>query len=108
MLTDQFLSFFGHHAIGIVKFQIGDPTHVLLMIRGVEQMGKNPFFNSVKLKVLGKEASGVGKKHKESMNLRGPLLKDRTLAPTVSWSAISRCCWYSSCRINMPSKPFKL
>ena len=42
MLTDQFLSFFGHHAIGIVKFQIGDPTHVLLMIRGVEQMGKNP------------------------------------------------------------------
>ena len=26
--------------------------------------------------MLGKEASGMGNKHSESMNLRGPLLKD--------------------------------
>ena len=50
----------------------------------MNKWGKKPFFNSVKLKVLGKEASGMGKKHNESMNLIGPLLKDRTLAPTVS------------------------
>ena len=50
----------------------------------LNKWGKKPFFNSVKLKVLGNEASGIGKKHNESMNLRGPLLKDNTLAPTVS------------------------
>ena len=33
----------------------------------------------------------MGKKLNESMNLRGPLLKDRTLAPTVSWSTTCRC-----------------
>ena len=82
--TSQFVFLFGHHALGIVKFQTGDPTHVLLVVGGIEQMRKESFFNSVKLKVLGKEASGMGKKHNESMNLRGPLLKDNTLAPTVS------------------------
>ena len=106
--TGQFLFLFSHHAIGIVKLQIGDSTHVLLVVGGIVQMRKEPLLNSVKLKVLGKDASGMGKKHNESMNLRGPLLKDRTLAPTVSRSATSRCCWYSSWRINMPSKPFKL
>ena len=30
MPIEQFLFLFGHHPVGIVKFQIGDPTHVLL------------------------------------------------------------------------------
>ena len=90
MPTGQFVFLFGHHPIGIVKFQIGDPTHVLLVVGGIEQMRKEPL---LQLDVLGKEASGMGKKHRESMNLKGPLLKDKTLAPTVSWSTTSRCCW---------------
>ena len=40
--TGQSLFLFGHHAIRIVKLQIGDPVHVLLMVRGIEQMGKEP------------------------------------------------------------------
>ena len=40
--TGQFLFLFGHHAIGIVKFQIGDSTHVLLVVGGIEQMQKEP------------------------------------------------------------------
>ena len=40
--TGQFLFLFGHHAIGIVKFQIGDSTHVLFVVRGIEQMRKEP------------------------------------------------------------------
>ena len=42
MPTSQFVFLFYHHAIGIVKFQIGDAAHVLLMIRGVEQVRKEP------------------------------------------------------------------
>ena len=42
MPTGQFVFFFGHHAIGIVKLQIGDATHILLMVGGIEQMGKEP------------------------------------------------------------------
>ena len=38
--TGQFVFLLGHHAIGIVKLQIGDPTHALLMVRGIEQMRK--------------------------------------------------------------------
>jgi len=34
--TKQFLLFLGHHTIGIVKFQIGDPAHLLLMVGGIE------------------------------------------------------------------------
>lgn len=33
----QLLFLYGHHPIGIVKCQIGDPTHVLLVIGGVER-----------------------------------------------------------------------
>ena len=40
--TGQFLFLFGHHTVRIVKLQIGDPAHVLLMVRGIEQMGKEP------------------------------------------------------------------
>ena len=40
--TGQFLFHFGHHAIGIVKLQIGDSANILLMVRGIEQMGKEP------------------------------------------------------------------
>ena len=36
----QFVFLFGHHAIGIIKFQIGNSAHVLLVVRGVEQMRK--------------------------------------------------------------------
>ena len=42
MPTSQLVFLFGHHAIGIVKFQIGDAAYVLLMIRGIEQMRKEP------------------------------------------------------------------
>ena len=38
--TSQFVFLSGHHTLGIVKFQIRDPTHVLLVIGGVEQMRK--------------------------------------------------------------------
>ena len=40
MPTSQFVFLFGHHAIGIVKFQIGDAAHVLLVVGGIEQMRK--------------------------------------------------------------------
>ena len=40
--TGQFVFLFGHHAIGIVKFQIGDAAHILLVVGGIEQMGKEP------------------------------------------------------------------
>ena len=40
----QFLFLFGHHAIGLVKFQIGDLTNVLLVVGGIEQMRKEAFF----------------------------------------------------------------
>ena len=40
----QFVFLFGHHAIGIVKFQIGDAAHVLLMIQGIEQVRKESLF----------------------------------------------------------------
>ena len=42
MPTSQFLFLFGHHAVRIVKLQIGDATQVLLMVRGIEEMGKEP------------------------------------------------------------------
>ena len=42
--TGQFLLLFGHHAIRNVKSQIGDATHVLLVIGGVEQMRKKSLF----------------------------------------------------------------
>ena len=32
MPTGQFLFLFGHHAVGIVKFQIGDSAHILLVV----------------------------------------------------------------------------
>ena len=38
--TSQFLFLFGHHTLGIVKFQIGDAAHVLLVVGGIEQMRK--------------------------------------------------------------------
>ena len=40
--TGQFVFLFGHYAIGIVKFQIGYLTHVLLVVGGIEQMRKEP------------------------------------------------------------------
>ena len=40
--TGHFLFLFGHHAIGIVKFQLGDLTYVLLVVEGIEQMWKEP------------------------------------------------------------------
>ena len=40
MPTNQFVFQFGYHAIGIVKFQIGDAAHVLLVVGGIEQMRK--------------------------------------------------------------------
>ena len=42
--TGQFVFLFGHHTIGIVKFQIGDAAYVLLMIRGIEQVRKESLF----------------------------------------------------------------
>ena len=84
MPTSQFFFFGGHHAIRIVKLQIGGTAHILLMVSGVDNWGRNPFFDSVELKVVEKDASGMGKKHNKSMNLIGPFLKDRTLAPTVN------------------------
>ena len=59
MPTGQFVFLFGYHPVGIVKFQIGDPTYVLLVVGVLNRCGKNPFFNSVELKVLGKEAAWV-------------------------------------------------
>ena len=55
---EQILVFFGHHPVGIVKFQIGDPSQVLLVIGGVKQMRKEALssINSVKLNVDGKDA----------------------------------------------------
>ena len=44
MPTGQFLFLFGHHAIRIVKFQIGDAAHVLLVVRGIEQVRKESLF----------------------------------------------------------------
>ena len=44
MPTSQLVFLLGHHAIGIVNFQIGNAAHVLLMIRGIEQMGKESLF----------------------------------------------------------------
>ena len=44
VLMVQFLFLFGHHAIGMVKFQIGDSTNVLLVVGGIEQMRKEAFF----------------------------------------------------------------
>ena len=38
--TGQFVFRFSHHPIGIVKFKVWDPTHVLLVVGGVEQMRK--------------------------------------------------------------------
>ena len=40
MPTGQFLFLFGHHVVGIVKLQIGDAAHILLVVGGIEQMGK--------------------------------------------------------------------
>ena len=40
--TGRFLFLFGHYAIRIVKFQIGNSTDVLLVVRGIEQMRKEP------------------------------------------------------------------
>ena len=42
--TGQFVFLFGHHAIGIIKFQIGNSAHVLLVVGGVEQMRKEALF----------------------------------------------------------------
>ena len=43
MPTGQFLFLFGHHAVGIIKLQIGDAAHIPLVIGGIEQMGKEAF-----------------------------------------------------------------
>ena len=40
MPTGQFVFLFGHHAVGIIKLQIGDAAHILLVVGGIEQMGK--------------------------------------------------------------------
>ena len=93
MPIEQLLFLFGNHPIGMEKFQIGDPTHVLLVIGGVEQVREEPLLQFSPIERGREAASGMGKKQSESMNLKGPLLKDNTLAPTVSWSTTSRCCW---------------
>ena len=40
--VEQFLFLFGHHPVGIVKFQIGDPTHALLVVGDVEKVPEEP------------------------------------------------------------------
>ena len=42
MPTEQFFFLFGHHSVGIVKFQIGDPTHVLFVVGGVKKVKEEP------------------------------------------------------------------
>ena len=39
---EQFLFLFGHHPVGMVNFQIGDPTHALLVVGGVEKVPEEP------------------------------------------------------------------
>ena len=42
MLTEQFFFPFSYHPVRMVKFQIGDPTHVLLVIGRDEKVREEP------------------------------------------------------------------
>ena len=60
MPTGQFVFLFGHHALGIVKFQIGDVAHVLLVVGGVKQVRKEALFQFGQIEGAGKRGQRHG------------------------------------------------
>lgn len=70
--------------------------------------GKYLFFFSLRPTVAGKALSGKERKHKESLKVSDPLLKDKTLAPIQNWLTTLLPSLYNAFRMNTPSKPFKL
>lgn len=78
------LSFFLlRHSIRIVILSWRHGSFVLLVLYGIEQIGKEAFFQFGEDKSRRKSERGSGKKLRESLKTRLPEVGDKTLTPTV-------------------------
>ena len=79
--TGKFLFLFGHHAIGILKFQIGDPAHVLLVVGGIEQMRKEPLLLFRQIEGAWKRGEWHGQKTQPVNEFEGSALEGQDFGP---------------------------